>query len=186
MLVSAVQQSESAVRTHRSSPSWASLPSSTPSHPSRFSQSTGFRYMLHGKWLKVSGSEAGLFKARLFSASTETTQPVCTEKLLIDSYFERVCTKDRKKGKWVASIRWTGKLNSTVSWGLGENAKTTQRLTVFDKSMKMEGIRPLLEKDCVIVINDWERREHKPLTASVFTKKKGIQIGVKIIMVKKS
>lgn len=53
----------------------------------------------------------------------------------------------------ICKIR-TGKLNSTVSRSLGENAKTTQRLTVFDKSMKMEGISLLLEKGCIIVIND--------------------------------
>lgn len=58
-----------------------------------------------------------------------------------------------------------------MSWSFRENVKTTQRLTMFEKSMKMEGGSPLLKKDCVIVIYDWERKEHKSLTASVFTKK---------------
>ena len=42
MLVSAIDQHESAPGIHVSCPSWASLPPPIPSHPSRLSQSTGF------------------------------------------------------------------------------------------------------------------------------------------------
>ena len=41
VLVSAMHQHESAIDIHMSSPSWASLPPSTPCHPSMLSQSTG-------------------------------------------------------------------------------------------------------------------------------------------------
>ena len=41
MLVSAIQQYESAIGIHMSPPSWTSLPPPTPSHPSRLSQNTG-------------------------------------------------------------------------------------------------------------------------------------------------
>lgn len=44
----------------------------------------GRRSVLPGKWLKVSGSWAGLFKAGFFSVTTKTVQPLCTGKLLID------------------------------------------------------------------------------------------------------
>ena len=43
-MVSAIYQRESATGIHRSPPSWTSLPPPTPSHPSRFSQSTGFGF----------------------------------------------------------------------------------------------------------------------------------------------
>ena len=42
MLVSATQQHDSATGTHVSPLSWSSLPSPTPSHPSRLSRSTGW------------------------------------------------------------------------------------------------------------------------------------------------
>ena len=42
MLVSAIQQHESATGIHMSPPSWTSLLPPTPSHPSRLSMSTGF------------------------------------------------------------------------------------------------------------------------------------------------
>ena len=47
MLVSAKHQHGSATSTHMSSPSWASLPSPTPSHPSRLSQSSGLKSLSH-------------------------------------------------------------------------------------------------------------------------------------------
>ena len=50
ILVSAVCQDESAVGTHMSPPSWTSLPSPTPSHPSRLSQSIQFESSLNLTW----------------------------------------------------------------------------------------------------------------------------------------
>ena len=44
MLVSAVDQHESAIGMHISPPSWSPLPPPTPSHPSRLSQSPGFGF----------------------------------------------------------------------------------------------------------------------------------------------
>jgi hypothetical protein len=45
--------------------------------------------------------------------------------------------------------------------------------------MKMVGINPLPEKDCVIVICDLERRAHMSLTAPLHQKRKTFRLGRK-------
>ena len=47
VLISAIHQHESATGVHMSPPSWTPLPSPTPSHPSRLSQSPGLSSLCH-------------------------------------------------------------------------------------------------------------------------------------------
>ena len=56
VLVSATHQHESVTGIHMSHPSWTSLPSPIPSHPSRLSQSTGLSSLCHtanSHWLSI-------------------------------------------------------------------------------------------------------------------------------------
>ena len=61
VLVSAIQQQDSAVGRHMSPPAWTCLPPPTPSHPSRLSQSPSLRSLNRLPWLSVLHAVACMF-----------------------------------------------------------------------------------------------------------------------------
>ena len=125
MLFSVKPQHESAIGIHISSPFWTSLPSSTPSHPSRLIQSPCLSFLRHTTnscWLYILHMVIPLFIAALFTVARTWKQLRCPS---TDEWIKKLWYIYSSIHAW--RIPWTeepGRLLSLGSQRFGHNWMT--------------------------------------------------------------